>query len=533
MDKPIATNHQIGPAVSHGGATFRGLDNVPRSRLREGRFGRMFRHLLPFRANQESLQLLAKTMIEKDEDVDGDPFDNRAIPSGFTYLGQFIDHDLTFDPNSKLQKDNDPDALRNFRTPRFDLDSLYADGPDNNPFMYDGEKFLIGKAEDGTDDLPRGEQKDSQGHQRALIGDPRNDENFIVSQLHLQFLKFHNKVYDQVGNFDETRRIVRWHYQWIVINDFLRRIVGENILHDVLRQENFVIGVGDLPDDGQGRRWKADLKFFDWKNDPFMPVEFSVAAYRFGHSMVRFDYALNEPTDGHELEVFSDDPEKDLRGFRKRLGQREIQWFRFFETGGAPGKLQNARDIDTLLSAGLSMLPDTVVSDPDQLFHQLAFRNLMRGVALGLPSGQMVARAMGIPAELILGSQNRNPDLKLFEADEIDRKKEGKAKPWKEPPPPQELAVLKKAFGEDTPLWYYILREAEFLCNGKKLGPVGGRIVAEVFIGLLIDDKSSYLNMMPGWEPEERFGATPGAAKNEDKFNMALLLNFVRGGPRQ
>src|SRR6266536_1279728 len=177
----------------------RGLESVPRSVSYDGRFGRMFRKLAPFEPSYDDLTRLAAIMIEP-TDANGDPVDveqpeapsnNDSVPAGITYLGQFIDHDLTFDPTSKLQRENDPDGLRNFRTPRFDLDSLYGSGPDDNPFLYqDGVKFLIGQNGTGEEDLPR----NTAG--RALIADPRNDENLIVSQLHLAFLKYHNKVVD-------------------------------------------------------------------------------------------------------------------------------------------------------------------------------------------------------------------------------------------------------------------------------------------------------------------------------------------------
>ena len=158
--------------------------------------------------------------------------DNRRISAGFTYLGQFIDHDITFDPTSQLQKVNDPDALVNFRTPRLDLDSLYGAGPADQPYLYEwwtgddrGIKLLV-----GDDDLPRNDQD------RALIGDPRNDENLILAQLHLLFIRFHNRVVDHVRDdrgltgaelLAEAQRIVRWHFQWIVGHDFLRRVLGD------------------------------------------------------------------------------------------------------------------------------------------------------------------------------------------------------------------------------------------------------------------------------------------------------------------
>src|SRR5262249_27898883 len=272
-----------------------------------------------------------------------------------------------FDPTSKLQRDNDPDGLQNFRTPRFDLDSIYGRGPDDSPFLYqDGVRMLIGKNATNEDDLPR----NSAG--RALIGDPRNDEHLIVSQLHLAFLKYHNKVVDEIVKanpslsgtalFEQARQVVRWHYQWIVLREFLERVVGEKVIKDILRSEDYFVAVGN--DVNQAFVWKTDLKFFNWKAQPCMPVEFAVAAYRFGHSMVRRDYALNTKTEGEDNQVLifdpsapDDDQANDLRGFRIRPKDRQIEWFRFFKFPGKDEELQHARAIDTQLVFGLGRLP--------------------------------------------------------------------------------------------------------------------------------------------------------------------------------
>jgi len=491
-------------ARSHGATVLRGLEDVPRSSLYEGRFGRMFRHLSPFAFEdpQNDPASLAETMIETKDDEEDPANNNINIPAGFTYFGQFVDYDITFDPNSKLQRDNDPAALRNFRTPRFDLDSVYADGPSDNPFIYqpDGLHLLIDETNPAEPDLPR----NSNG--RALIGDPRNDENLIVSQLQLAFLKFHNAVVDDASiaglsadkRFDAARRIVRWHYQWIVIHDFLNRITGTpdiDIVDTILKPDNYSVLVGDELTEIDGLL-KADLKFFRWKNQPFMPVEFSVAAYRFGHSMVRGDYALNENSAREEdqIPIFSADPanKPDLHGFRKRPDGLRIQWGRFFEIAGTGLAPQPSRKIDTKLALGLSTLPANVAGD---MIRSLAERNLRRGVALGLPSGQSVARAMGMPADLILT------------ANDMDT-----------------LPDNLKKYGDDTPLWYYILKEAEVKCGGNRLGPVGGRIVAEVLIGLLAGDPSSFLNVDPTGAPKAgELGAT-----QDRLYRMAELITFAR-----
>jgi hypothetical protein len=196
----------------------RGLAAVPQGSVFEGRFGRMFREQPVFDVDDESLHALAKSISRQSSD------DNPNIPAGFTYLRQFVDHDITFDTSSSLQRANDPEGLVNFRNPRFDLDSLYGRGRDDSPYLYDQTspddvKLLIGRIIDdqgqkveNQHDLSRNEQE------RALIGDPRNDENTFVSQLHLLFIKFHNKVVDKVMSdrpeledddlFKEVQRIV-------------------------------------------------------------------------------------------------------------------------------------------------------------------------------------------------------------------------------------------------------------------------------------------------------------------------------------
>jgi hypothetical protein len=509
--------------VRHHGGIPRGLERVPRSVSYDGRFGRMFRKLEPLEPCNSDLARLAATMIEPFVDVEEPkaPSNNEYVPAGFTYLGQFIDHDLTFDPTSKLQRENDPDALRNFRTPRFDLDTLYGSGPGDTPFLYqDGVKFLIGCNATGEDDLPR----NTIG--RALIGDPRNDENLIISQLHLAFLKYHNKVVDEIGRspttFERARQIVRWHYQWIVLKDFLPKIVEQRVIDDILVKEEYnAVTHASL--------WKANLNFFQWKVQPFMPVEFSVAAYRFGHSLVRANYALNRATaedyGGKEVPLFDvndkdNDNADDLRGFRPRPRDRQIEWCRFFELPGQVdkkhGKPQAARAFDTQLVHGLGGLPTKIAAKPSSL----AERNLLRGKALGLPSGQAVAQAMGVPEELIVSIDNPQYPFRIGTGYVFH----GNRDPSVPDVPTGEKAYLEKAFGGETPLWYYILKEAELIWAGKRLGPVGGRIVAEVFIGLLTGDPLSFVNVAPSWQPKKgRFGCC-----SDGVFTMADLLRHVQ-----
>ena len=289
---------------------------------------------------------------------------NPWVPAGYTYLGQFIDHDITFDPTSRLDQDNEPTRLVNFRTPRFDLDSLYGRGPLDQPYLYDGDparrgkkklrgvKLLVGSNEvDGKKvaDLPRNHQD------RALIGDPRNDENAIVSQLQLLFVHFHNKVIDHVLDgspqisredlFDEAQQLVRRHYQWIVVHDFLPKIVGREMADSVLRP-----GVDGAPP-------TVHREFYEFDEKPYMPVEFSAAAYRFGHSMVRENYVLNDDT--HAVSIFGPSPRRarSLVGRRALHPDLAIEWKHFFDVDGPA--VNQSMLIDPFLAAALRHVPPT------------------------------------------------------------------------------------------------------------------------------------------------------------------------------
>src|SRR6202790_2117823 len=310
----------------------RGLTSTKNSAIFQGRFGRMFRSLpaATFGStapeNVQNLSALGTAMSAKfDPPTDGKDPEESGIPGLYTYLGQFVDHDITFDPASSLQMQDDPDALTDFRTPAFDLDNVYGRGPDDQPYMYDGNNaFLLGNPLSGGDpkatDLPRNSAK----VRRALIGDPRNDENTIVSQLQGLFHRFHNRTLADHPNtaFEEIQRLVRFHYQFVILNDFLPRIVHSSVIADLKMN---------------GKYDQHKLKFFHWKNGPFMPVEFSVAAYRLGHSMVRPGYRLNDavllpifPLPPSETTGFIGQPEG-LTGFRTLISDWAIDWGRFID----------------------------------------------------------------------------------------------------------------------------------------------------------------------------------------------------------
>ncbi len=498
----------LGPAMH--GVEPRGLFTLPGSPQFVGRFGRMFRNLPVFSASVPKLEEVAAKMISgaEDEVPEGQPDadENPAIPAGYTYFGQFIDHDITFDPVSSLQRQSDPDALVDYRTPRLDLDNLYGRGASDQPYLYDqsdhGKLLLGGTVSEEPAFAGPDVQRNAQS--RALIGDPRNDENLIVSQLQSVFLRFHNAVVDQVRSdgalsdpddvFKEAQRVVRWHYQWIVVHDFLAaHVVGTEVVEDILRTENgigsekYKVG-GFEPKDATIVRPR--LRFYRRRKEAFMPVEFSVAAYRFGHSMIRPAYFINDrvkEAHGNErLPIFSGNTDpgntENLNGFRPLPREWGFQWRFFFELN-QDKPAQRSYKIDDELSNPLGALPPTEAPTPDII--SLAARNLIRGLRLGLPSGQNVARAMGLEP---LGDADLGLDGEL---------------------------------AGNAPLWYYILREAKQLGKAEKLGPVGGRIVAEVLIGLLAADPPSYLNVAPNWRP-----TLPSATAGD--FAMPDLIRFAK-----
>jgi hypothetical protein len=453
----------------HGKNLPRGLKHVPRSPLNEGRFGRLFRRLPPAPdLGDQALKDLADSMREPSKE--SPKLDNPKIPAGYTYFGQFVDHDITFDPVSVLQRHNDPDALVDFRSPRFDLDSVYGSGPADEPFLYQQPerlRLLFDKSnKKGEPDLQRNEDG------IALIGDPRNDENIIVSQLQLTFIRFHNKVAAKVAadksvpgerKFEVAQRLVRWHYQWVIFDDFLPRLVGPAPIKRRVERK-------------KGGEVEIKPRWFRPRNNPFMPVEFSVAAYRFGHSMVRPEYELNQVVVDRPIFIPGEKVGEldDLRGFRPLPGAWTVDWSFFLE--GVPGKAkkpQLSRKIDARLARGLFDLPGI-----PQKESSLAFRNLKRGQALELPSGQEVARLMGL----------------------------------------KPLSGKKLGAPEPTPLWFYILKESG-LGGGERLGPVGGEIVADVILGLLKEDVHSFVNRAGGWRPT--LGPKAG------KFTLGDLVKFA------
>ena len=518
----------------------------------------------------ENLKALGKAMIDSAGGRQTDPAVevNSNIPAVYTYWGQFIDHDMTANtdrdsttsditksPLVPLDPDNVVKNLRNLRRPTFDLDHVYGNGPDlddddmkpdpggADKGFYDGIRLRVGDNADGpgipgvkippeadlkrdlprigpllkagviTDkDIPDDLKGDPTLQTRAFIGDLRNDENLIVAQFHLAFLRFHNNVVKAIEanpkafglqgagpdkRFRVARRLVRFHYQWLVVNDYLPTVTLPGVVQKVLFGGN---------------------KFY--KPLPggvlFAPLEYSVAAFRFGHTMVRgaYDYNRNfgtpvPPTakpvapvatfallflftgNGHSID--GTDPSKStptpLGGQPTLPFNWIIEWDRFSNKAD-PNEAHFARKIDTRLVPAIHNMPNEGlapgIQDDDVpndkvlrlLLRDLAQRNLLRGYLLSIPTGQAVAKKMGVPA--------------LTE----DELREGNT--------PEVTAALEAGgFLQNTPLWFYVLKEAEIRANGNSLGELGSRIVVETQIGLIRNDPRSYLNADDGWDPSK------------------------------
>lgn len=485
-----------------------------------------FVRLLPPHGGFEETKLfgLAEKMIgnagdQANNDPDGE--ENLLVPAGYTYLGQFIDHDLTFDTTSSLDK---PGSVpTNLRTPRLDLDCLYGSGPADEPYLYAPRNDLkIKKAvslapgrplvgSPGRFDLPRIAEETPEGlairdDARAIIGDPRNDENAIVCNLQAAFIQFHNVVVSWLdhqqtlsaaSHFTKARNLVRWTYQKIVVRDYLRRIIEPRTYND-FREELRIKGENAF------RLYPKNLRDTSTR----IPLEFAGAAYRFGHSMIRTGYKLN--TAHQPQKIFTPDQGiNSLMGFGKLRDDHWIEWKRFFPEGDqfpagsteprinnntAEDRLQWAYRIDTSLVDPLRVLPDAI-SGGDSL----AVLNLRRGNLFRLANGQTFAAALGLPVledKYLVARDNKTGEYG-YEA-------------------------IDDRFKHDTPLWFYILAEAQRplvdawlaknggvpgaqkldnndllgLTSGQsptsQLGPVGGRIVLETFYGLLFSDPQSY-----------------------------------------
>jgi heme peroxidase len=449
----------------------------------------------------------------------GTSVEESLVPAGYTYLGQFVAHDLSFDKTIVTLGTNiSPTRLLQGTSPCLDLDSLYGAGPQDpeSAGFYEDDGLHLkmggtipgvgGVADDGFD-LPRGTPAD---RRTAVIADPRNDDNLAVAQTHLAFIRFHNRVVDtlpasvpQSLRFAQARELVTKHYQWVLRTDYLPRICAHGVVNDVFNNGRKAFEVG-VP--------STDV--------PTMPIEFSIAAFRLGHSMVRGAYNWNKVfDDGNgflELLFTFSSTGGDLGRETRLLSTWIADFRRLYDFGEAnkpnlvvpASKFNRAMRIDTSLVDPLKNLPQGTFGGPTVPFNDpranLAFRNLERAKMVNLATGQQMARFLqnkGVTLTRLTHAQIRDGR----NGAELDRLNKA-----------QRAALLK-----DTPLWFYVLREAEL--NGGRLKGVGARIVAETFHRAMEGSQASIVNDS-GWRPT--------LGPNSTTFRMVDLLLFAFEGKK-
>jgi heme peroxidase len=404
-----------------------------------GRYRSLFSDLPPLEVDEGALHALGRP---------GGPCDLGAgfaggidskVAAVWPFFGQFVAHDITAD-RSPLVHRADPGHLRNFRVPKINLEGVYGTGPIGSPYLFrrdDPAKLLLSVS--GVD-VPRNHEG------IALIGDPRNDAHLFTSQMLVRFIELHNRLVDRLRDdgvaepavFDEARRAATWHYQHVILREFLPGLIGAPLTAELL--------------DHGPRLYRID-------GDPYIPFEFADAAYRYGHAQIRDRYQVNAHFG--PCPVFPD-----LMGFGAVAPGHTVDWGLQIDVDGHP-PAQRAKRIDSRLPAPLIALPTEISgSEPGTDYASLANRDLQRGQAVGLASGEAVAQRLGVPALSAV-----------------------------------QTGLAERGWAWETPLWFYILKEAEVLHDGDQLGPVGGRIVGEVLVGIIDGDPESFRSVDPDWSP--------------------------------
>ena len=478
------------------------------------------------------------------------------IPAGYTYLGQFITHEITFDATDGLPLvELKPE---NVRSPSLDLDSLYGIGLDDEEKkrlddqkvkrLYEEKnpaRLKVGWTQpppnafpgkppsfDATfdSDLPRVEKEDKEGvvifggARVAMIGDERNDENLPLAQTHVAFIKFHNRVVDDLAGgryrglaappddklFETAREEVVKHFQWIVLKDYLPRIVGDDVVNSVLK--------------------KPELYPPSSRKKLFIPLEFSAAAFRIGHSMVRRKYEWNRRQRGVQLsQLFTHTKRSgNLDGFSALDSTWVIDWKRFYDFTPFPADYPRPYDLprqpnlagrlDTVFDLHLGRIKGFDHGGLPKEKRAITVRNLRRGLALGLPWGEDVAAQM--EKKRLLKPEERLTPAELR----------------KDVPHPELLNA--EEFEGKTPLWFYILKEARERGKGCKLGRVGGRIVAETLVALIRHSYYSILRRkqtdgaemewtLSDWRPAYGRSAAPETFEMVDLLRAADVVDLL------
>jgi hypothetical protein len=434
---------------------------------------------------------------------DGSPLSRAPespVTTGYTYFGQFIDHDITRDDSSIDDAlTMVPEEIKNHQTPRLDLGHLYGKGPfdptDAKFYEPNDVRFKHGpRTGRGGGSFDVGPD----GKGTRLVADDRTVENVILRQVAAVFVNLHNCAVEQFRKdirqsaelFARARRQTVWQFQWLVYEDFLLWLLDDVVYETVFRRRQ---------------------PMFEW-NVLSTPVEFSVAAMRFGHSLVREKYFLSEDNEKNLAQLFAG-------GLRQETlpPDYEVDWSFFFQGAGSGGSSLFVRPIDTRISRSLHHLPEETkrlfnaasvdahaLLPPDAL-SKLPVRTLVRGAGLRLGSGQVAAK---IFCESVLSEEELTTDREgqLTDAGTILRDRKMSA---------------------ETPLWYYILKESEVRYNGNRIGPVGSRIIAETLYGALLHDPESILN-----HPEAEASKPPKWTIAGQDYEFVDLISLFAAAPQ-
>jgi hypothetical protein len=404
-----------------------------------GRYRSLFEDLPSLQVDEGALHELGRPGGPCDLGVDFVDDADSQVPAVWPFFGQFIAHDITAD-RSPLGHRADPAQVRNFRVPKANLEGVYGAGPVGSPYLYSKDDPATLLLSPTGSDVPRNHEG------IALIGDPRNDVHLFTSQMVVAFIKLHNRLVDRLRRdevaeqdiFEEARRAATWHYQHLILREYLPGLIGAQLTAELL--------------DSGPQLYRID-------QEPYIPFEFADAAYRYGHAQIRDRYQVNEHFG--PCPVFPD-----LMGFGPVPPDHTVDWALQVDVEGhLPA--QRAKRIDARLPATLIALPTQISgSAPGTEYASLANRDLQRGQAVGLASGEAIAHRLAVPA---LSAE--------------------------------QVGLADSGWAGETPLWFYILKEAEVLHDGDRLGPVGGRIVGEVLVGIIDADPESFRSVDPTWTP--------------------------------